>query len=520
MRRLPFLALAGLTLMVGSSTFAEDEEQEPKAPVVTAPEAALPAAPDVQTPSVEELRAEIEALRRQVQEAPALAEKLAELEQKVQLLEQHAKAQEAEEAKLEQEKKQRAIAYYRDGFFIETPDGKFRLQLAGVLHFDTRIFGGGEESSPTSFDIRRGRYDFRGWFYKGDLEQAFRLQIEMADSPYLRNAYWMFKFHPAFNLQLGQFKAPAGGADWLTEEAQVNFVEYSIQTPVTPFFDRGFNIHSFLVGGRIQTNLGVVTGAGADVEVQSGDTDDHKDFVARLLLVPFKDREESSLKGLHLAGSFQQGLASVRARQGGEGGYRTESYQSRWFDWKAGTVEVERRRRYGLDMHYIRGPVTVSGELARLEWKNVTSFTNGIASLDGTASADVAQVWVSWFPTGEQKTFEDVFFAWRQPKPKKTFSPKSRTWGGFEVMARYSYHRTSPELFEIGLLDGSREGYAFTAGLRWLWNPKVRIMLDWNYLKSTEGAGIVVDRVQNGVFPTKGYVDHETALLLRFILSI
>jgi phosphate-selective porin len=333
------------------------------------------------------------------------------------------------------------------------------------------------------------------------LEQTFRLQIEMADSPYLRNAYWILKFHPAFNLQLGQFKAPAGGADWLTEEAQVNFVEYSIQTPVTPFFDRGFNIHSSLARGKIQANLGLVTGVGADIEAQQGDTDDHKDVAARLLLVPFKDREGSALQGLHLAGSFQHGLASVRARQGGEGGYRTESYQSRWFDWRAANLEIERRRRYGAEVHYIRGPVTVSSELARLEWQDVTSFTTGV-------------------PTGEQKTFEDVFFAWRQPKPKKTFSPKSGTWGGWEVLARYSYHRTSPELFDAGLLDGSREGHAFTAGLRWLWNPRLRIMLDWNYLKSTEGRGIVVDRTENGVFPTKGYVDHETALLLRFIFSI
>ena len=520
MNRLMHFAMVGFVSLVGSASFAEEPKQGPEAPATTAPSAALPSVSETPIRSIEDLKAEIETLKGKLAQIPDLQRRIDEMERTLQSLEGHAKEQDAEEARLKDEKKQRAIAYYRDGFFIETPDNKFRLQIAGVLHFDTRLFGGGDEASPTSFDIRRGRYDFRGWFYKGDLEQAFRLQIEMADSPYLRNAYWMFKFHPAFNLQLGQFKAPAGGADWLTEEAQVNFVEYSIQTPVTPFFDRGFNVHSSLLGGRVQANLGLVTGVGADIEVQHGDTDDHKDYAARLLLVPFKDREKSPLKGLHLAGSFQQGLASVRARQGGEGGYRTENYQSRWFEWKASTVEVEQRRRYGWEAHYIRGPVTASYEFDRLEWQDVTSLTAGISSLEGRARSDVGQLWVSWFLTGEQKTFEDVFFAWRQPKPKRNFSLKNRAWGGWELAARYSWRDTSQELFDLGLLDGSRGGYAVTAGLRWLWNPKTRIMLDWNYLKSTEGRGIIVERAQAGVFPQRAYLDHETAWLLRFILTI
>jgi phosphate-selective porin OprO/OprP len=470
-------------------------------------------------PTVEELRREIEALRLKLQEAPALEQRILELEKKIAALVEAAERAEAEQARLEQEKKQRLVAYYRDGFFLATPDDKFRLQIGGVLQFDTRVFGGGAEASPGGFDVRRGRYDLRGTIYGGDLAHAFRLQVEMANSPYLRNAYWIFKFGEPFHLQVGQFKPPSGGADWLTEEAQINFVEYSIHPPVTPFFDRGFNIHTFLAGRRVQANLAIVTGVGADVEVSQGDLDNHKDVAARVLVVPWKGRKGFALEGLHVAGNYQNGLASIRSNQGGEAGYRTENFESRWYDWKAATMDLERRARYGWEVHLIRGPLAVSYEWDRVEWTNITSYTPGVGSLRGRARADVGQVWVSYFLTGEQKTFEDVFFAWRQPKPKQIFSLKDRTFGAWEVIAKYSYKDTSDALFDLGILEGSRRGHAITGGVRWLWNPRVRIMVDVNHLESTEGQGIVAEYAARGAMQ-KRFIEQETALLVRFILAI
>ncbi|MEW6366254.1 MAG: porin [Acidobacteriota bacterium] len=512
MRRFLFSGIIFLTLFLTAGVARASEQEEPAAPAAGSTTSS--------SDDVEELKAEIEALKKKLQEMPDLGEEIKELEKKLESVQKVTAKIDSEEAKLKEEKKERAIAYYRDGFFIETPDKKFRLQITGVLHFDTRIFSGDEQGSPTSFDIRRGRYDFRGNLYRGDIEHQFRLQIEMADTPYLRNAYWMFKFRPELNLQLGQFKTPAGGADWLTEEAQVNFIEYSILPPVTPFFDRGFNLHSFFAGGKIQTCLAIVTGVGTDFDAPQGDYDNHKDYAARVLLVPFKGKKDHPLEGLHAAGSFQQGLASVAAKQGGETGMRTENYESKWYEWKSTALDIEKRTRYGWDLHYIRGPFIVSYEWDRIEWKNVTSYTSGIGNLRGAAHSDAGQIWVSYFPTGEQKTFEDVFFAWRQPKPKKNLSIKEKTWGGWELMGKYAWKNTSKELFDLGILDGSRKGYTVTGGVRWLWDPKVRIMADINYCKSTEGKGIIVQYADKGSASQKRYVEHETALLVRFILTI
>jgi phosphate-selective porin OprO/OprP len=469
---------------------------------------------------VEQLKGEVQKLLKKIED---LEKKQQESEKKFESVEKAATKLEQEDAKLKDEKKTRAIAYYKDGFFIETTDKKFRLQIGGTLNFDTRVFESGKSAS--SFDIRRARYDMRGNLSYGGIEQVFRLQLEMADStPAVRNAYWIFKFMPEINVQVGQFKIPVGGADFLTEEAHVNFVEYSTDTPVTPQFDRGINIISSFLGGKIQTCVGAYTGAGNDYDTPQGDWDNDKNYAFRLLLVPFKDSEKIYIKGLNLAGSFEDGLQSSKTVRG-EASNRTENFESNWYRWIASRVALDERTRYGGELHWIVGPATLSYEFNRVEWDDLKVYNSSgkfVRELKDTYHSDVHQVWVSYFLTGEQKTLEDVFFNWRQPKPNKNFSIKDGTWGAWEVIARYALHDTSEELFEGGtnaILDGSNKGYSVTGGLRWTWNPKTRIMLDVNYLKSDEGKGIIVKRNDEGASNTE-YKDTETAVLMRLILSL
>ena len=374
---------------------------------------------------MDQLKGEVQKLLKKIED---LEKKQQESEKKFESVEKAATKLEQEEAKLKEEKKTRAIAYYKDGFFIETTDKKFRLQIGGTLNFDTRVFESGKSAS--SFDIRRARYDMRGNLSYGGIEQVFRLQLEMADStPAVRNAYWIFKFMPEINVQVGQFKIPVGGADFLTEEAHVNFVEYSTETPVTPQFDRGINIISSFLGGKIQTCVGAYTGAGNDYDTPQGDWDNDKNYAFRLLLVPFKDSEKIYIKGLNLAGSFEDGLQSSKTVRG-EASNRTENFESNWYRWIASRVALDERTRYGGELHWIVGPATLSYEFNRVEWDDLKVYNSSgkfVRELKDTYHSDVHQVWVSYFLTGEQKTLEDVFFNWRQPKPNKNFSIKDGT---------------------------------------------------------------------------------------------
>ena len=468
---------------------------------------------------LEQLKGEIKRLMNKVEE---LEKKQKESDKKFESVKEAATKIEKEEAQLKEEKKQKAWAYWKDGFFIETPDKQFKLQIGGTLNFDSRFFESGK--SANSFDIRRARMDMRGNINYGGIEQVFRLQLEMADTPYVRNAYWIFKFMPELNLQAGQFKIPVGGADFLTEEAHVNFIEYATDTPVSPQFDRGFNIISSFLGGKIQTCVGAFTGTGNDFDNNQGDWDNDKNYAFRLMLVPFKDSENVYIKGLHLAGSFEDGIQSGKTVRG-EASARTENYESNWYRWIANRVDLDDRRRYGGELHWLAGPFTASYEFNRVEWDNLKVYNSSgkvVNHLEDSYHSDVHQVWASYFLTGEQKAIEDVFFNWRQPKPKKNFSIKDGTWGAWEVIARYALHDTSDELFKGGakaVLDGSSKGYALTGGLRWTWNPKTRIMLDANYLRSDEGKGIAVNRNVEGT-SVRQYKDTETAVLMRLILAL
>jgi Sec-independent protein translocase protein TatA len=210
----------------------------------------------------QEVTDEIKAIKKQMDEMSGLQERLRVLEKKLEEAEKVTTQIQKEEAQLKEDKKTRAISYWRDGFNIETPDKQFRLQLGGVLHFDYRQFE--QQRSASGFDIRRARYDMRGSLYRGDLEHIFRIQIEMADTPYLRNCYWMFKPSPDLSFSIGQFKIFSGGADWLTEEAQINFVEYATTSPVSPFFDRGIRIQKNFLGDKVQATVGAFNGTGTD----------------------------------------------------------------------------------------------------------------------------------------------------------------------------------------------------------------------------------------------------------------
>jgi phosphate-selective porin OprO and OprP len=469
---------------------------------------------------IEQLKGEVQKLLNKIQD---LEKKQKENDKKFESMKEAATKVEKEEAQLKEEKKQKAWAYWKDGFFIETPDKKFKLQMGGTLNFDTRVFESGK--SATGFDIRRARYDMRGNLYTGDVEHQFRLQLEMADSSAaVRNAYWMFKFMPELNVMVGQFKIPAGGADFLTEEANVNFIEYATDTPVSPHFDRGINIISSFLGGKVQTCVGVFNGTGNDADNTQGDWDNDKNYALRLMLVPFKDSESEYIKGLHLAGSFESGLQSNKTVRG-EANNRTENFESNWYRWIASRVDLDQRTRYGGELHWIVGPFTASYEFNRVEWDNITVFNSAgavVNHLDDTLHSDVHQVWLSYFLTGEQKSIQDIFFNWRQPKPKKNFSLKDGTWGAWEIAARYALHDTSEELFDGGsnaVLDGTNKGYSVTGGVRWTWNPRTRIMLDVNYLKSDDGKGISVNRNDEGI-SNREYKDTETAILMRLILNI
>src|SRR4029453_13408581 len=64
-------------------------------------------------------------------------------------------------------RKQKVLAGWKDGFFLESPSGDFKLKLRGYVQRDPRFFPlEGGDTGTDSFYLRRVRPIFEGTVYK------------------------------------------------------------------------------------------------------------------------------------------------------------------------------------------------------------------------------------------------------------------------------------------------------------------------------------------------------------------
>jgi phosphate-selective porin OprO/OprP len=430
---------------------------------------------------------------------PAMAETGQEgnktLEERVQTLE--------DQVQFQKKKGEPVVAFWKDDFFLSTPDENFWMKIRGNLHMDTKFYGG-NSANPTHFDIRRARFDFQGMWYK---YIYFRCQAEFADKPYARNFWVDYKFRDWLHLRAGQMKPPFS-TSWWTTDNNVNFLERGAGTPMYTYFDRGFWIWGDVLDKTLTWNLSAFTGAGMEYDYVKGDIDDHKDYVARLFYSPFKNQEDSPLQGLHLCVEGTTGRQRVSATRFEGGGYGGAVRDDKFWTWTAGAAEIGSRDRWGAEAHYIGGPFSLSSEYLVTQW-NAIEKTAGQKE-DGRLTS--WSTWVSCFLTGEQKTVSN--FGWKQPKPKKNFDPVNlKGPGAWEVLARYTSTKTSESLFDTGILAGASRVDEYTAGLSWTWNPMVRWQLNYVHL---DGNGIRTGSVDSGGYK---YVDNEDMVGLRMIFK-
>ncbi len=449
------------------------------------------------SPTHAETESEIEMLKRNFQllqeQMRVLQEKIESLEKKKQEEQQAVthvdEEQRQEERFLEKQKAKRVLAFWKNDFVLSTPDENFWMKIRGNLHFDTRFYDSSSNNS-TEFDIRRARMDFQGMFYK---YMEFRLQAEFADSPYIRNAWVDYGFRDWLHLRAGQMKPPFS-TSWWTTDNNVNFMERGANTPVYPYFDRGWWLWGNLFCNTITWNLSAWTGAGIEADEKKGDIDDHKDYIVRLFWSPFLNYADSLFQGLHLCAQGAMGRQSVATKRFEKGGYGAAIRDDKFWTWNAGDAKIGSRDRLGLEMHYLKGPFSFSTEYLNVYYKDVEVFADdGTRVIDEDGRVTSWSTWVSYFLTGEQKTVSN--FGWKQPNPKVDFNPVTlKGTGAWEILFRYTMTDTSDDLFdayayggdEYSILVGADYVNEFTVGLNWTWNPMLRWQLNYVYLDGNQ----------------------------------
>jgi len=356
-------------------------------------------------------------------------------------------------------------AGWRDGFFIQSDNGDYRLQVGALVHADGRFAVGtnAETAAITdTFLIRRMRPSLRGRLARNF---EFYLNPDFAGGTVVvQDAYIDTVFSPSFRLRVGKAKTPFG-LERLQSVSNILFFERGLPTALVPNRDVGVQVLGDISGGLVSYGAavlnGVTDGSSADVDANDG-----KDLAGRIVVRPFTHGQSARLRPLSL------GLAGTRGVQEGAGAlptYRTALLLQSFFSY-SGAVADGVRSRYSPQLFYnykaFAGMVEyVHSQLA------VTK-----AGVTDDIGHDSWQVAASWVLTGEPATDGSTGV-----KPRASFDFGAGHLGAFQVAARYHVLKVDDRAFALNFATpgSSHKAEAWTVGLNWFLTPNFKYVLNF-----------------------------------------
>ena len=174
-----------------------------------------------------------------------------------------------------------------DGFAMRSPNGRFllvpHLRLQTVYTGLIASRGTMDTAAPdiSEFTLPHAEVILEG--HVGSRLLSYRLQLDAAQSPTIRDAYIQIGTGRRFGLRVGQFKIPYGLQRW-TYSGELEFV--TISTPMQAFTlerDIGLMATGRPFAGRLEYELSVTNGSGA------GRLNDNIDlaYAARIVAAPW-----------------------------------------------------------------------------------------------------------------------------------------------------------------------------------------------------------------------------------------
>lgn len=372
----------------------------------------------------------------------------------------------------------------KDGFFVQAPDGYYKLRIGGYAHADGRFFVDNEDpASDSQFTLRRARLDIRA-----NLAQYFELRILpdfQGGRIQLQDFYLDAKYFPEAYVRVGKFKSLIG-LERITSATSLVFIERAFPTSLAPNRDLGALLMGDIARGQYSYAIGIANGV-PDGASNGSDTDlnGDKDFLGRVFVHPLQNSSVPALRGLGLgvAGTFGRQVTSPTSPD--LPSFRT-SGQARYFSYRtdtppttAGTTTPDGAHyRWSPQAYYYFGPFGLLGEYISASQRLVRGEE------DEEVTNDAWQIQASYVLTGEPVTFKGV-------APAKVFDPRKGTWGAWQVAARYSELDIDNEVFDAGFADSTRsasKASMWSVGLNWYLNPNVMFALNFDRTDFEEGA--------------------------------
>ena len=388
-------------------------------------------------------------------------------------------------------------------FFLRSPDGNFTLTPIGYFNAQYN-FNKGDGAPPATFAIQRARFGVQGNYGK-QLDYLFL--FESASPLTIRDAYLDFKPWTYFNIMGGQFRVPFA-LEVQTIETNFEFNSPSIASVLYPnatgaFRAPGIDIHGDLAGGRAQYWLGLFNGQGL---LATGTTNE-PEVVGRLRFSPWKQSENTWLKGLAIGGSAEHSRSKGLANELSFSGQMTDNSYTFFPQFRInGDIE-----RYNAFFSWVNKGWGARGEYTQIFEKRtgIGSFVSGGVGFNTLPSVvgKGAYGMVTYLLTGETEP-DNAMPRVEHPVigPNSPGEMGSPGWGAWQLKFRYSWLQgrapgatcDAITIPACPLTPGIVPTYSdhtsqATAGLNWYLNYWVLVRSDLNIdqLKNPSVQGIL-----------------------------
>ena len=429
-----------------------------------------------------------------------------ELDQKVRILERKGELEkEATDAKAKETPR---ITVGNNGLSVSSADTNFVFQLHGLVQLDNRTyFSEGHTAGADSFLLRRARPIFQGTLYR-DFDFLFVPDFgggaTGSSAVAIQDAYLNYRYEPWLQLRAGKFKVPVG-LEQLQSDAVTYFNERALPTGLVPNRDLGIQLWGDVAGGTLSYAAGVFNGVGDGRSTSNSDFEDNREFAGRVFAQPFKNSDNTWLKGfgIGLGGSWGSSAVTNTTALPNGNGFVTDAQQQFFAYNPSGAAVVADGDHWRLSPqgYYYRGPLGLMGEYVASDQQ----VTRNAGPITNTRPENTAwQITASWVLTGEDATFTGV-------TPRRPFNLHGGGWGALQAVGRYGQLDIDKKAFPLfsNPATSASQASVWSAGLNWYLNRNLTVKGNYSYTTFEGGGGsgssapAAVTRQPEQVFSTR-----------------
>jgi phosphate-selective porin OprO/OprP len=394
---------------------------------------------------------------------PANAQSVEELKAQLAAL-----AKRIDDLEKKQDKKAPVVKKSEPAFALGTKDGLFEFNVRGRIYADA---GWGSDDDGTmdydATEFRTARLGIEGKAWKN---VKYKFEADFADNEVdLKDVYLQYKSEVG-SWKFGQFKTP-NSLEEQTSSRHTTFMERSSFTDAFGLA-RMLGVGYGNGGDNWTFNAGVFRGSAGSDSADEGET-----FAAR---VTYGNKMDN--------GAWMLG-ASTRFRNVGDQDllrYRQRPHNHLSDRFVATSRISEKDTMFGLELAGQMGSFHVASEFASL-----SANDGGSQGRDATFSGGYIEA--GWFITGESKPLKLSKGTWDRPKVKNPMNKGGM--GAWQLAAKFDYI----DLTDNGVFGGEQE--TFILGANWYLNRHSRFMVNYSHSSIKEAFDVEANGAdgENGV---------------------